>query len=627
MADKKEYSFEELVNIRKKSWDKSKDANQDQDIIRQIANQIVSSKKLQKQLKDDPTLLIECTFTVVNKDKKTVPFFLNEVQKDFLSKFRMVEEDKKKCDKKGKDSKYLQRPFIILKGRQQGFTTLITAIQLCYAISMRNFSGMTIADTETNTDSIFQDKAKFFFDFLPDALKPTPKFSNRKELMFKKLYSSWRVQFASNEMGRSRTLNFVHDSEVATFKCNFGKLQAAIGQALTSHSIVIYESTANGYNEFKDLWDGGFCINCFYEWWRTPEYRNKNIDIISEVDDDWLKTRIQWLREEKNLSDEQIAWYIYKWLSFPKSDRKLIKQEYPCTPEEAFLSSGSCFFDAEQVSATIDKFRSIKPLKTGYFKYNRKLIDINKYQLTDIQWVDSSEGLIEINEEPYVKEEIDLFGRANGIKYLYPYTIGGDTAGAGYDYFTAKVVNNITRRTAATLRKQQMDDDYYAEQVACLGYMYHEALIAIETNYSIAPNRYLEFLEYPNIFRRIRLDSIGNPIEKKIGFETNKLTRPIILSSLKKLLRDDPEIDCNIETLKEFLAFCVLDPISNKVGAVVGCHDDLVMALAIAHYALENQGTFEPKMVGKIDKSLYNEFYEPEEEEEEGGYGEWFLPK
>lgn len=45
--------------------------------------------------------------------------------------------------------------------------------------------------------------------------------------------------------------------------------------AFTKNCIVIYETTANGFNDFKDMWDSGTYINCFYEWWRTGEYRHK----------------------------------------------------------------------------------------------------------------------------------------------------------------------------------------------------------------------------------------------------------------------------------------------------------------------------------------------------------------
>ena len=60
-----------------------------------------------------------------------------------------------------------------------------------------------------------------------------------------------------------------------------------------------------------------------------------------------------------------------------------------------------------------------------------------------------------------------------------PYVIGGDTAGKGADYFAAKVIDNINGRTVATLHKQRMDEDVYAEQLYCLGKYYNDALIGV----------------------------------------------------------------------------------------------------------------------------------------------------
>ena len=620
-------TFKEIIQKRKDIWNKYKDPQKDRELVNVIVDTILNDENLRQELLNEPTLLIESTFTIVDKDSTAVPFFLNDVQQDFLNKFLEVEKDKYEKKEKGEESEYLQKPFIILKGRQQGFTSLISAIQLCYSITKANFSGMTIADTDDNTNAIFNDKAKYYYNMLPEALHPHEKFSNRKELFFDKLNSSWRIQVASDDMGRGRTLNFVHDSEVATFKCDINYMKAAIGQAMTKYSVLVYESTAHGYNHFKELWDSGVCINMFYEWWRTKEYYRKNTAIIDELlndvdTKDWLKHRIKWLREEKKLSDEQIAWYCFKYKEYGAESKELLKQEFPCTPEEAFISSGECVFDAPMIQDRIEELRMVKPLKRGFFTYTRNYNGAGRYSLTNVQFKESTEGYITIMDEPKFDLDYDYLKRETGIKYLHPYTIGGDTAGLGSDYFTAKVINNLTRQTVATLRCRQMDDDVYAEQVACLGYYYNNALIGIEANFSYQPNRILEQLEYPFIYRRQREDVITHKVESKIGFVTSKKTKPIIINNLVKLLREDIWYETDIETLKEMLTFTRN---GDKTEAQKGCHDDLVMALAIGHYVLDEQGTFEKIQSGEIDKSLFNEFV-GEPEEEIGGYGEWFYP-
>lgn len=618
-------TIKKLTQLRRDEWNKNHDPIKDRDLVDVIAKKIVTNPSLLKEISDEPTKLIECTFTIVDKDSTSVPFMLNEVQNDFLSKFLTIEHDKEEKRAKGEESEYLMKPIVVLKGRQQGFTSLITAIQLCYAIIKKNFSGMTIADSDSNTTNIFNDKAKFYYQMLPEILHPTEKYSNRRELVFNKLNSTWRIQCATDEIGRSKTLNFVHDSEVAFFKCDIDRMKAAIGQAMTKYSTLIYESTANGYNAFKDLWDSGNCICLFYEWWRTSEYYLKNVNIINEVLEDsrdtWLYNRVEWLRNTKHLKEEQIAWYCAKYRSY--TDKNLLKQEYPCTPEEAFISTGECVFNSNDIQERIEELRNVKPKKRGYYTYQRKFTDIGRYSLVNIQWRETPDGYITIMDEPIIEIEKDRQGYETGYKFLTPYTIGGDTAGLGSDYFACKVINNLTRQCVATLHQRNLDDDVYAEQLACLGYYYNMALIGIEANFSYQPNRVLEQLNYPFIYRRTRTDVITHKTEQKIGFVTSKATKPIIIANLITVMRENISYETDIETLKEMLTFI---KIGDKKEAQKGCHDDLVMSSAIAHFILDEQGTFEKIRIGQQNKDNFDEFLGEDPNEEYGGYGEWYLP-
>lgn len=619
-------TIRELTEKRKYLWEKYHDSHKDRQFVELVAKEIIKNPNLLKELREDPTLLIECTFTIIDKDKKAVPFFLNDVQEEFLTTFRMVEKDKKEMRERGLESKYLTKPFAILKGRQQGFTSLITAIQLCYALLQENFSGMTIADTDDNTAAIFSDKAKYYYEMLPECLHPEEKASNKKELVFSKLHSAWRIQVASDDAGRSRSLSCIHFSESAFFKCDMDLLTAAVGQAMTKYSIQFYESTANGYNDYKELWDSGRCINMFFEWWKTKEYQLKNTyiidDILEKEKDEWLTSRVEWLRK-KGLNENQIAWYCNKYTQY--NNKMLLRQEYPCTPEEAFISTGECAFNTQDLLDRLEEIKTRPPVRLGKFTYVKEYLKGGRQKLNDIKWVDCKDGFISIVEEPKADIEYDYLDRPTGIKFLHPYTIGGDTAGEGSDYYTAKVINNETRQTAATLRCLRMEDDIYADQLACLGYYYNNALIGVEANFSYQPNRVLEQLEYPFIYRRTREDSITHIVEQKIGFMTTKKTRPLIVNELQTILREcGAWIETDVETLKEMLTFCRRT--GGKYEAQPGCHDDLVMALCIAHYVFEDQGTLEKIQVGEYDKSLDNEFFARNEPEEQGVLGEWFLP-
>lgn len=554
--------LEYLAEKRRVLWYQNKSPALDKEYCEALAEKIMEDPYLQAELEEKPYLLIECCFTIVDKSKKCVPFFFNEVQRDFI---RQIELHGTK------------KPYFILKGRQQGFTTLITAIQLAYAITKENFAGFTLADREDNVRSIFMDKAKQMYNSLPKCLKPEEKINSVNELFFDKLNSSWRIAPASANIGRSRTLSFIHYSEVAFFKCPLSYIQKSIQEAAIKDALCIYETTANGFNEAKALWDSGTCVNLFYQWWKSAEYEEKDLSYL-EKPTTWLKNRLNVL-SELGLEKSQLAWYARKYSSY--MDKSSIKQEYPCSPEEAFVSSGECIFDKEAIANRIQALTP--PSEVGYFSYKRVLKEIKdgtdqvvgiEKSITDIELFKCEHGYIRIFEKPFY-EKTDTVSRKK------PYVIGADIAGNGKDYFTAKVLDNTTGKCVATLQIQNIDEDLFAEQLYCLGKYYNDALIAVETNYSRHPVRILRELSYPSIYSH-KYSSDTTDQEGYNGFLTTTVTKPLMISNLVSVMREDITLETDRATLYEMLSFVRHE--GGKYSAVEGSHDDLVMASAIAHF-------------------------------------------
>ena len=256
------YTADYLIQKRKEKWETTKDIEYDKKFRIAVANELLTNKELLEEVKKYPEKLIELEFVVVDKNQQTMPFFLNEVQYEFIKVLNKAKDDFEK-------GLITDISLLILKGRQQGFTTLVTAYQLSCSILNRNFQGFTLADKSDNSEAIFQNKAKYPYSQLPDTLKPTEKFNNRKQLLFEKINSSWAVDTATKDVGRSRTVNFFHGSECAFWKDGIASIQAALGEAFTKNCIKIYESTAKGYNDYQKMWDSGVHINCFFEWWKT----------------------------------------------------------------------------------------------------------------------------------------------------------------------------------------------------------------------------------------------------------------------------------------------------------------------------------------------------------------------
>lgn len=164
------------------------------------------------------------------------------------------------------------------------------------------------------------------------------------------------------------------------------------------------------------------------------------------------------------------------------------------------------------------------------------------------------------------------------------FAIGGDTAGDGSDYFTAQVLQVGTGEQVAVLR-HRFDADLYAKQIYCLGKFYNDALIGIEANFDSYPIRELQRLGYPRQYVRQVFDSYTGRTEKRFGFKTTSVTRPMILSRLTEVIREKWDLLRDRATLEELLT--IVRNEHGRIEAPLGGHDDLMMALAIGYEILD----------------------------------------
>lgn len=226
---------------------------------------------------------------------------------------------------------------------------------------------------------------------------------------------------------------------------------------------------------------------------------------------------------------------------------------------------GKTVFNARAIQARLDNIP--KPLKVGYFEY-----DYDGLKITNIRWKpDAENGCIKIYQVPDSPVHTQ-------------YCIGGDTAGEGSDYFTGHVLDARTGIQVARL-KQQFDPDQYTKQMYCLGMYYKKALIGIEANFDTYPIMELERLEYPNQYVRETMDTYTGKMEKRHGFKTTKLTRPVVLARLQEIVREHCDTINDKETLEELLTI-----VRNELGRIEapeGGHDDDMMGLSIAHQVRE----------------------------------------
>lgn len=509
----------------------------------------------------DPKYYIEHLLKIKKKSGEISPLIFNRAQQKL---YDVVQAQRSQ----GKPVRV-----IILKARQLGFSTITEALLYHDSVTHSGVSTLIVAHTEEATSNLFT-MSRLFHDLLPPEMQVKKKASNVQELLFENptrnptekalhpgIRSRIRCATAGGQgVGRSATIHNVHMSEFAFWTGDKETTATGIMQAVPDlpGTSVFIESTANGYNEFKNRWDAAVrgesdFIPVFSAWHEDPDYRRPPDPGVV-----WSDEEIE-LRRRYSLDDEQLAWRRWCIRNNCAGDKDTFKQEYPSCPDEAFLTSGSSVFDNETVIAR--RVSSPKPIAQGEFTF-----EYDGLSITDIKFSERRGGYVSIYVHP--------------IRYK-PYVIGGDTAGEGSDFFTGQVLDNTTGQQVATLR-HQFDEGIYARQMYCLGQYYNSALIGIETNYSTYPVRELERLKYYGMYVRETLDTYTHKTKKSFGFVTNSVTRPVIIANLVEIMRDTPDLVCDYTTLGEMLTFIYNE--QRRPEAMAGEHDDCVMALAIAHH-------------------------------------------
>lgn len=512
---------------------------------------------------------------------------------------------------------------IILKARQMGFSTVTLAIIFFLTATASYVESMIVAHKSDSTDKLFS-TAKLFYDSLPVQIRPMLKASNAKELAFDRpsngpegvqgLGSKIRCATAGGSgVGRSYTIKCLHLSEYAFWPGNKAETFTGLVQAVPDKpgTVIIIESTANGYDDFKKKWDAAVqaqkdgtdgYLPIFFAWFEMPDYRRKPRPGFTRTEEERV------LAETFGLDDEQLAWRRWCIAEQCGGDVELFHQEYPCTPDEAFISTGRCAFD----KATL-VLRRKQVLSEGW-EYGSFRIQYGiTGKIISWEWVPEANGPIRIRKK---------------VEPGVPYVLGGDTAGTGSDFFAAHVLDNRTGEQVAVVH-HQFGERMFAEQVYCLGMYYNQALIGLEVNYSTFPEMCLEELGYRRLYVRERYDNFLGKMVDAFGFETTTKTRPVIIDGLKDVVKQSIETITDYDTLGEMLTF-VYDE-KWKAQAEVNEHDDLVMALAIAHAIRSQQRTVvempEGNSGAKWTKDMWEDYNRAGPEERELIIARWGRPR
>lgn len=230
---------------------------------------------------------------------------------------------------------------IVLKARQQGLSTYSTARHFRRAATEAGRRAYILTHEQKATDNLFE-MVRRYHEHLPQILKPTTIAASAKELKFGRLDSGYVVGTAGAQAtGRSGTYDMFLGSEVAFWQ-NADDHMAGVGQTVPDRegTEVILESTANGIgNMFHGTWQGAIrgmneFVPVFVPWFWSSEYRKTPpTNFTMDADESAIA-------EAFGLDEEQIYWRRMKIATDFRGKVEIFRQEYPATPEEAFMSSG-----------------------------------------------------------------------------------------------------------------------------------------------------------------------------------------------------------------------------------------------------------------------------------------------
>lgn len=411
---------------------------------------------------------------------------------------------------------------------------------------------------------------------------------------------------------RGGDYNLVHLSEVGVWRKTEGKSPEDIVQSACSgilykpYTMIVYESTANGTgNFFQREYDAAKRGESqfkplFISWFEIEKY---SLDFPSTVERDkfaqqlWLNRFNENVRSEREecgcylwhlwtlgATLEAINWYIQERKG--KSDHGIMASEYPSDDVEAFVHSGECVFDKYKVYDLKPSCRPPSYIGDVYSDY-----DSGKDALKDIRFREDRQGLFWVWSLPDITPEEIVKDR-----YLTVVDVGGRSRKA--DWSVIVVFDRIFmidggKPVVVAQWYGHTDIDLLAWKAAQIAAFYDNSLLVIESNTLETHDRERQvdgdqshFIlnqirdVYPNLYaRRQSEQQIAEGQPKRYGFHTNASTKPMIISTLVKAVREAMYVERDERCLDEYITY-EKKP-NGSYGAQSEKHDDILMTRAI----------------------------------------------
>lgn len=408
---------------------------------------------------------------------------------------------------------------------------------------------------------------------------------------------------------RGGDYNLVHLSEVGLWKATEGKKpedivrSACSGVLYRPYTMIVYESTANGTGNFfqreydmaskgKSQFEAMFVSWFDIEIYSTPVddilsfaaslYDNRNNDNVASSREE--SGKYLWWLWEKGATLEAIHWYILERAKY--NEHASMASEYPSDDVEAFVHSGTMVFDKYKVEA-FNKYCK-EPRFVGDVYADA---DEGKNALKNLRFVEDRQGVLWIWEKPEIDEDEKVTDR-----YLTVVDVGGRSSKADWSVivvFDRLFMAEGGRPAVVAQWYGHCDIDLLAWKAAQIAAFYDKSLLVIESNTLETHDKerdvdgdQSQFIlnqikgVYPNLYARKQSEEdILQGLPTKYGFHTNVATKPMVISTLVKVIRENLYVERDARCLDEYLTY-EKKP-NGAYGAIIGKHDDLLMTRAI----------------------------------------------
>lgn len=494
---------------------------------------------------------------IVTKDLQTVQLgaVMNEAQHTIVQHVDAALAARKRCR------------LIILKARQLGCSTLVEGLMFTLAMLLENMRGLIIAHENDSSEHLLSMTDHYWSTWFARDIY-TAKHKSLKHLSWTETDSRIRIATARNmQAGRSRTIQFLHGSEVAFWE-KPRELMTGLAKSIprTSPSIIIQESTANGVgNYFYDQWNSAIAGDTdftplFFPWWKHPEYTAAKLGIgpvTGHLDSDERTLKAFLLTQ--NLSraeiDDRLAYRRFDIANDCEGNVLKFMQEMPAHPDEAFISSGNNVFPDQLLQ---DCYESMAG-RTGY------LVEEAGQR---IRFQESIDGPLKIFRFP-------------GALEVSRYAIGIDAAkGVKGDYAVMQVMNRKSWEQVAVFRTH-MDPATLGEQAVLLGRYYNWAILCPEVGGGGESTiGVILHMNYPHVWKHQKAERDPGFTDNTYGWWASTRAK---IEAVGYLLRGVVDRDI---TIHDHQTFVEMRAFEDKGGGAYGNssetgHDDTVTALAI----------------------------------------------